>query len=98
MTVAICIKCGTFKNGAFMTCNGCRFHPVNDYDMAYSLALTDHYFSLETLREIGAAIPRHGRPSLLPEQEEQMLAAIRDPSLQRILGLGDTGTTATKKE
>ena len=41
MTVAICIKCGTFKNGAFMICNGCRFHPVNDYDMAYSLVLTE---------------------------------------------------------
>jgi hypothetical protein len=26
-----------------------------------------------------------------------MLAAIRDPSLHRILGLGDTGTTAAKK-
>jgi hypothetical protein len=97
MTVAACVRCGAFKHGAFNACNGCGFRPTDDYDMAYSLAVTDHYFALETLREIGAAIPRHGRPSLPPEQEEQMLAAVRDPSLQRILGLGDTGMTATKK-
>ena len=35
------------------------FRPVDDYDMAYSLALTDHYFALETLRDIGGAIPEH---------------------------------------
>jgi hypothetical protein len=53
---------------------------------------------METLREIGEAIPRRGRPSLPPEQEEQMLATIRDPNLQRILGLGGTGETSTKKD
>jgi hypothetical protein len=66
--------------------------------MAYSLALTDHYFTLDVLREIGEAIPEHGRPSLPPEQEEQMLATIRDPDLQRILGLGGTRATPTKKK
>jgi hypothetical protein len=65
--------------------------------MAYSLALTDHYFALEVLREIGGAIPEHGRPSLPPEQEEQMLATIRDPNLQRVLGLGGTNATPAKK-
>jgi hypothetical protein len=53
---------------------------------------------METLREIGAAVPKHGRPNLPPEQEEQMLATIRDPNLQRVLGLGDTGETSTKKD
>jgi hypothetical protein len=70
---------------------------VDDYDKAYSLALSDHYFALDTLREIGGAIPKQGRPSLPPEQEEQMLATIRDPNLQRILGLGGTAAPATKK-
>lgn len=97
MTVAICVKCGAFKHGAFNPCNGCGFCPVDDYDMVYSLALTDHYFDLATLREIGGAIPEHGRPSLPPEQEKQMLATIRDPSLQRILGHGGTRATPSKK-
>ncbi|MGH7232942.1 MAG: hypothetical protein ACREJU_16525 [Nitrospiraceae bacterium] len=97
MTVALCVKCGAFKHGAFNTCDSCGFRPVDDYDFAYSLALSDHYFTLEALREIGAAIPKNGRPSLPPEQEKQMLATIRDPNLQRILGLGATGVTATKK-
>jgi hypothetical protein len=98
MTVALCVKCGAFKHGAFNTCDSCRFRPVDDYDVAYSLALTDHYFALETLREIGAALPKRGRPSLPPEQEKQMLATIRDPNLRRILGLGGTGPAATKKD
>jgi hypothetical protein len=98
MTVALCVKCGELKHGAFNTCNGCGFRPVDDYDMAYSLALTDQYFALDTLREIGAAIPKHGRPSLPPEQEEQMLATIRDPNLQRILGLVDKGAVAAEKD
>ena len=76
MTVALCVRCGTFKHGVFNTCNACGFRPVDDHDMAYSLALTDHYFALETLQEIGGAIPAHGRPSLPPEQEKQMLATI----------------------
>jgi hypothetical protein len=38
--------------------------------MAYSLALTDHYFTVEILQEIGAAIPAKGVPSLPPEQEK----------------------------
>jgi hypothetical protein len=97
MTVALCVKCGGFKHGAFNTCNACGFRPVDDYDKAYSLALSDHYFALDTLREIGGAIPKQGRPSLPPEQEEQMLATIRDPNLQRILGLGGTAAPATKK-
>jgi hypothetical protein len=98
MTVAICVECGAFKHGAFNRCDSCGFRPVDDYDMAYSLALSDHYFALETLRQIGSAIPRSGRPSLPPEQEKQMLATIRDPNLQRILGLGGTGATATRKD
>jgi hypothetical protein len=41
MTVAICIKCGTFKDGAFMTCNDTDFILSMTNDMAYSLVLTE---------------------------------------------------------
>jgi hypothetical protein len=92
MTQALCIKCGAFKHRAFNECGSCGFRPVGECDLAYSLALTDHFLPLKTLREIGAAIPEHGRPSLPPDQEEQMLATIRDPSFQSILGLGATET------
>jgi hypothetical protein len=77
MTQALCIKCGAFKHGAFKKCDSCGFRPVEEHDLAYSLALTDCYFALQALRQIGAAMPEHGRPSLPPEQEEQMLVTIR---------------------
>jgi hypothetical protein len=47
----------------------------------HSLALTDHNFALETLRAIGRSMPERGGPSLPPEQEERLLATIRDPKL-----------------
>ena len=81
-----------------MRANSCGFRPVDDQELAYSLALTDHYFALETLREIGRAIPERGRPTLPPEQEQELLATIRNPHLQRILGIAATRQTATKKE
>jgi hypothetical protein len=97
MTQALCLKCGTFKDGAFNACESCGFSPVDDQDLAYSLALTDHYFALETLREIGRAIPDRGRPSLPPEQEQELLATVRNPHLQRILGIAAARQAATKK-
>jgi hypothetical protein len=80
MTQALCLKCGKLKHGAFDACQACGVCPVDDCD-ACSLALTDHYFALETLREIGRSMPERGGPSLPPEQEERLLATIRDPKL-----------------
>jgi hypothetical protein len=90
MTQALCLNCGNFKHGAFAACEACGFCPVNDCDLACSLALTDHYFVFETLRDIGRSISERGRPRLPPEQEEQLLATVRAPALRRIIGIAAT--------
>lgn len=53
--------------------------------MAYSLALTEHYFTVQILQEIGGAIPEKGVPSLPPEQEKELLAVIRNPQVRGIV-------------
>lgn len=79
MTVAVCVKCGAIKHGAFNPCNSCGSHPEAEIDLAYSLALTDHYFSADVLEQISAAmLEGKPRPSLPPEQEDFFLKILRD--------------------
>ena len=78
MTVAVCVHCGSMKFGAFTYCDACGVRPTAEVDIAYSLALTDHYFSTEVLNEISDAM-RSGspRPSLPKDQEDKFCEAAR---------------------
>jgi hypothetical protein len=72
MTVAVCVKCGAIKHGAFNPCVACGERPASEDDLVYSLVLTDHYFPAETLQGISASmLAGKPRPSLPPEQEAQ---------------------------
>jgi hypothetical protein len=78
MTAAVCVKCGFIKHGAFNGCQICGSRPETEIDLAYSLALTDHYFSLDVLRQISTDMKRGAPcPSLPPEQEDHMREAAR---------------------
>lgn len=78
LTVAVCVKCGSIKYGAFNPCQACGVRPKTETDIAYSLALTDHYFKVDVLHEISADM-RSGasRPSLPKEQEDRFREAAR---------------------
>ena len=79
MTVAVCVNCGAIKHGAFDPCDKCHVCPENEADLAYSLALTDHYFSIDVLNQISKDM-RDGkpRPSLPRDQEEKFREAARE--------------------
>lgn len=78
MTIALCVKCGVEKFGSFTRCPECGFVPETEEDFIYSLALSDHYFSKDTLGEIGASIKTSGRAPRLPrDQEDQFRQAVR---------------------
>ena len=68
MTVAVCVKCGSIKHGALNDCRACGFRPETEIHLAYSLALTDHYFSLHVLREISGEMKRGAPRPSLPRQ------------------------------
>jgi hypothetical protein len=55
MTIAICIKCGAEKFGAFSPCE-CGFTPTSKAEMAESMFLSDHNYTHSELRDIGNAI------------------------------------------
>jgi hypothetical protein len=78
VTVAVCVKCGSIKHGAFNHCRVCRVRPETETDLAYSLALTDHYFSVDVLNQISADMKRgKPRPSFPKEQEDHFREAAR---------------------
>lgn len=79
MTIAVCALCGQIKHGAFTKCEACEQTPSSELDLAYSLALTDHYFPVEALSQISQRFIQTGkRPILPPEQEQVMLEAARE--------------------
>lgn len=57
MTQAVCFKCGEMKHGAFTDCPHCGGRPVTDDELVLSLAMTDHYFDLATMKQMGARAP-----------------------------------------
>jgi hypothetical protein len=95
MTIAVCVGCGAKKFGAWTTCRACGLLPHTEIDVAYSLVLTDHYFSREVLDQISSDMQRGlPRPSLPPEQEAAFLSQARE-FLQSPMGSLLTSTRTT---
>jgi hypothetical protein len=83
MTQAICVNCGSIKFGAFTECGACGIVPQTEIDRAYSLALTDHFLSIDELHRISDAMRAGKRPVLPKEQENQFLDMLRSGSGSR---------------
>ena len=72
MTIAVCLKCGSMKHGAWTPCQTCGHLPESLEDKAKHLFLTDHYHQRDELDPIAEAI-RSGKAVNFPED---MLAAV----------------------
>ncbi len=71
MTTAVCFKCGSLKFGSFCPCPECHERPRTEDDLIISLAMSDHYFDLSTLEQMGEAVRTHGQPpDLDPDSKE----------------------------
>jgi hypothetical protein len=77
MTMAICVRCGDEKRGAFVPCPGCGRRPRTDDELALALALTDHHQDPGTLQRIGAAVKSGAPIRLDPETRDRMVGVIR---------------------
>lgn len=87
MTVAVCIKCGAFKWGAFNPCETCGAKPNGPDEMALSMAISDHHFDKPSLERIAAEI-RAGRPVPIdPAFVESLKDALASPTGQRMMGM-----------
>ena len=78
MTQAICICCGHRKFGAFSICDNCATEPTDDEQFAKSMLLTDHFYSLEELDEIGEHISVGGTCEYAPNLVEGFVKTIRE--------------------
>ena len=76
MTVAVCYKCGAMKFGAFSACKQCGAMPSSEDDYALSLSITDHYFDISTLEEMGRNIAIGTPPHLDPESRRNLIQMI----------------------
>ncbi len=87
MTLAICIKCGEEKLGAFTPCRQCRFTPELMEDKAKALLLSDHYQKVVELRQIGQRIKAGERLSFDEGQIAEMAEELtRMPEVKMPLG------------
>src|SRR5262245_35907353 len=85
MTMAVCFKCGDIKFGAFVPCPKCAGMPQTEDELALSLAMTDHYFDMPTLEQMGASVREGKPPHLGPETHAQLIEMIRGMGLQEKL-------------
>lgn len=85
MTTAICFKCGKLKFGAFLECPKCGAIPQTEDDIIFSLAITDHYFDNDVLKQIGAEIKAGEVPTLEPTFYESLKKEIKaDPLFDKV--------------
>ena len=86
MTKAVCVECGHIKFGSFTECGECGFLPAAEIDLAYSVALTDHYFDQNTLQKISKNMKAgRPRPHLPADQEKKFLKAVRDENFLKMM-------------
>lgn len=95
MTTAVCIHCGELKFGSFVPCQSCSGRPRTDHELIISLAMSDHYLNVDTLKQIGASIREKGEPpNLDPESYESFRKLIEDAKASGALSemFGDLDT------
>jgi hypothetical protein len=70
LTIAVCIKCGKTKFGAFSNCERCGQSPASAKELAVSLLLSDHYYPIKELKEIGIEIAKTGCLPVFSERRQ----------------------------
>jgi hypothetical protein len=84
MTQAVCIFCGSRKFGAFSVCDNCATEPNDEDQLAKSMLLTDHFYSLEELDEIGEHISAGGTCEYAPNLVEGFVKTIREIGVENL--------------
>ena len=81
MTVAVCLRCGEFKHGAWTPCPKCRYMPQDDESLTRHLIVTDHFMTREQLEEVSARVKAGGTIEFPPELLEK--ARVRKADVDR---------------
>ena len=84
MTIAICLKCGAFKHGAWTPCRKCGHLPSDEEDKAKHIIVTDHYFSKDDLEAASARIQEGKELQFSQEQVDQFKETLRTTKLPSV--------------
>jgi hypothetical protein len=87
MTVAVCLKCGAMKRGAWQSCPACRYLPESPEDQAKAVILSDHVLSKQDLLAVSDRI-KQGEEVTFRDDQVQKLAqsiATQAPKMKREL-------------
>ena len=74
MTVAVCLKCGAMKHGAWTACPKCQHVPADPDDKARHVLVSDHYASPAELERCALQI-QSGQPPVFDSKTVETLAA-----------------------
>jgi hypothetical protein len=67
MTIAVCLKCGEFKRGAWTPCIKCGYTPDDDESYTKHLLVSDHNLSREDLEGVASRV-KSGEPIEFPPE------------------------------
>src|SRR5262249_33119279 len=76
MTVAVCLKCGAMKHGAWTSCPKCNYLPNDPDDKARHVITSDHHFSQADLEKISAGIQSGQPPQFNQKQVNEIASSI----------------------
>ena len=71
MTIAVCLKCGEFKHGAWTPCLKCGYTPNDDESYTKHLLVSDHFLSREELEQVADRIKAGEFVEFPPEALQQ---------------------------
>src|SRR5438552_13423691 len=77
MTVAVCLKCGAMKHGAWTRCRKCGHTPEDLEDKAKHVMTSDHYFSQADLERISTRVQSGQLLHFDPKQVEEYVATLK---------------------
>ena len=87
MTVAVCLKCGAMKHGAWTPCPRCKHTPTEPEDRAKHVITSDDFFSKADLDGISARV-RSGQPlNFDPKQVAEFVETIATAKPGKNVGL-----------
>lgn len=93
MTQAVCFNCGEIKFGAYLVCDKCGKTPHTDDELILSLAMSDHYFKIDDLLQIGRDVKNGTPPQLDEATRKKLLASV--PQIRKMTGISANSLAPT---
>ena len=78
MTIAVCLKCGSMKHGAWTPCPQCKHIPEEEKDKAEHIIASDHHFDPKVLEDISARVKQGEPVEFDPKMVEDFMATAKE--------------------